>query len=415
MPNGMTPFLSVIIPAHNEEKSVCKTIRSLLRQDYRSFEIVIVDDGSTDNTIGKLTEAFDFSIMDPGKLPISLQCAEVMQILNVVYRDIPIYLMKKENGGKGDALNAGIDFCQGVYFVSIDADCILSPHTLGQLVDTLEKCADIVAVGGRIIPIPRTSNFSQDGRLWFEKHMLDYQELEYGIAFSIARPFFDRIGTTMLISGALGLFRTETVIKLGGYASDTLGEDMELVMRIRQSAAKEKCPAGIAYAKGAFCYTELPWNIGDWIKQRIRWSVGLSEVLWKYRSVLIDKKYGLVEKVTFLYYLLFERYAPHIEMTGVIICLICGVSEYALVLIQVTICIRLLLSVAGCYQSIWNSIKLSDNRMKALMELLLILASFVSAYHFAHSMIRFVSVPYYKIKKCILRNKRAVWNSPTRM
>ena len=411
----MSPFLSVIIPAHNEEKCICKTIRSLLRQDYRSFEIVIVDDGSTDNTIEKLTETFDFSIMDLEKLPNSPQYAEVLQILNVAYRDIPLYLIKKENGGKGDALNAGIDFCKGECFVSIDADCVISTYTLGQLVDTLEKRADIVAVGGRVLPIRMTSEFSQYGRLWFEKHMLDYQKLEYGIAFSIARPFFDHIGTTMLISGALGLFRTETVIKLGGYALDTLGEDMELVMRIRQSAAKEKCPAGIAYAKGAFCYTEPPWNIGDWIKQRIRWTVGLSEVLWKYRGVLIGKEHRLVEKITFLYYLLLERYAPHIEMTGVIICLICGVSEYALALILITVFIQLLLSVAGSYQSIWDSVKLSNNRMKALMELLLILASFVLVYHLAHSMIRLVSVPYYKIKKCILRNKRAVWDSPTRM
>ena len=112
---GMSPFLSVIIPAHNEEKSICRTIRSLLRQDYRSFEIVIVVDGSTDNTIEKLTEAFGFSIMDHEKLPTSLQHAEVLQILNVTYRDIPIYLMKKENGGKGDTLNAGIDFCRGVF------------------------------------------------------------------------------------------------------------------------------------------------------------------------------------------------------------------------------------------------------------------------------------------------------------
>ena len=410
----MSPFLSVIIPAHNEEKSICRTIRSLLRQDYRSFEIVIVDDGSTDNAIEKLTEAFGFSIMDHEKLPTSLQYAEVLQILNVTYRDIPIYLMKKENGGKGDTLNAGIDFCRGVFFVSIDADCILPPYTLSQLVDTLERRADIVAIGGRVLPILSTS-FDQCGRPWLEKYMLDYQKLEYGIAFSIARPLFDRIGTTMLISGALGLFRTETVIKLGGYALDTVGEDMELVMRIRQSAAKEKCPVGIAYAKGAFCYTEVPWNIVDWIKQRIRWTVGLSEVLWKYRGVLIDKRHSLIEKITFLYYLLFERYAPHIEMTGVIICLICGVSKYALMLIPITVFVQLLLSIVGSGQSIRDSIKLSDNRMKALMKQLLILTSFVSVYHFAHSMIRLVSVPYYNIKKCIMRDKRAVWNSPRRM
>ena len=106
----MSPFLSVIIPAHNEEKCICKTIRSLLRQDYRSFEIVIVDDGSTDNTIEKLTETFDFSIMDLEKLPNSLQYAEVLQIRNVAYRDIPLYLIKKENGGKGDALTQVLIF-----------------------------------------------------------------------------------------------------------------------------------------------------------------------------------------------------------------------------------------------------------------------------------------------------------------
>ena len=245
--------------------------------------------------------------------------------------------------------------------------------------------------------------------------MLKYQELEYGIAFSIARPFFDRIGTTMLISGALGLFRKETVIELGGYSLDTVGEDMELVMRIRQRAAKLKCLARISYDKEASCYTELPWNIIDWVKQRIRWTVGLSEVLWKYRSVLTDKEYSVAEKITFLYYLLLERYIAHIEMASMIACFLCGASECALALIQITIMLQFLLSIAGSYQTILNSIKSSNHRMRTLMEWIFIMVSFLSVYHLAHLLIRLISVPYYRIKKHVLKSKSVVWQSPARM
>ena len=196
----------------------------------------------------------------------SLKHKGIVQILSAAYQGIPLYLLVKENGGKGDALNAGIDFSHGMFVVCIDADCVVTACTLGRFADTLQKEHNITAIGGRVFPTSDILHSNRKGRFSTEKYLLKYQELEYGIAFSVARPFFDRIGTTMLISGALGLFRKGTVIELGGYSLDTVGEDMELVMRIRQRAAKQKCPARIAYDKEASCYTELPWNIVDWVK-----------------------------------------------------------------------------------------------------------------------------------------------------
>ena len=123
----------------------------------------------------------------------------------------------------------------------------------------------------------------------------------------------------MLISGALGLFNKNVVIQLGGYALDTVGEDMELVMRIRRFAAESDEPLEIRYTKKAVCYTELPWNEKDLRKQRIRWTVGLTDVLWKYREMATRKKYTFLEKLTFWYYVLFEKFSPHIEFASLII------------------------------------------------------------------------------------------------
>ena len=141
-----------------------------------------------------------------------------------------------------------------------------------------------------------------------------YQELEYGIAFCVVRPIFDKFGTLMLISGALGLFNKDVVMHLGGYALDTVGEDMELVMRIRRFAAESDDPLEIRYTKKALCFTELPWNEKDLRKQRIRWTVGLTDVLWKYREMATHKKYTFLEKLTFWYYVLFEKFSPHIRI-----------------------------------------------------------------------------------------------------
>ena len=292
-------MLLVIIPVHNEEKIICKTVDSLLLQDYSYFEIVVVDDGSDDNTSKNLTDYFKLCQNEQLPNHCSLHHKPIAKIWNGICNNVNLYLIQKGNGGKGDALNTGIDFCHGDYFACIDADCTFPTDTLSCLLKALCKRKNIVAVGGRVLPLIGLPDFFRQKGFHLREALQGFQELEYGIAFCIVRPIIDKLGTSMLISGALGLFNKDVVIRLGGYALDTVGEDMELVMRIRQFAAESDDALIIAYTKEAVCFTELPQIETDLRKQRIRWTVGLNGVLWKYREMATRKKYTFLEKLTF--------------------------------------------------------------------------------------------------------------------
>ena len=405
------PLISVIIPAYNEEKTICRTVNSLLQQTYSHFEILIVDDGSTDNMVAELIRQYDFT-------PLSrAYCHNGNSIFKswlAVCNDIHIYLIEKANGGKSSALNLGINYCHGEFYACIDADCILPSNALSGMAWVLNEYGDIAAVGGQVLPKFNSLNAVIQGEFSVRNLMESYQELEYGMAFRIARPIFDILGTTMLISGAIGLFRKDVVLELGGYSSDTVGEDMELVMRIREYSAKNSLDLAIGYTQDALCFTEIPWKIGDWIKQRIRWAVGLTDVLREYRSVITDKTSSLLEKLTYCFYLLFEKFSPHIEAISIIICIVRKVSGFAIGMIVATILTQLLLAILGSIREIRRALSKADSALRAILRLLTVLFSFVTMYHLMHAIVRLIAAPYYRIKKFITRDKSTTWTSPTR-
>lgn len=386
-----------------------------MRQDYYNFEIIIVDDGSTDNTCSKLIEHFNLHQMELVQVYDSIECKDVVKTWRVVTGGIHLYLIKKKNGGKGDALNAGINYSHGEYVVCIDADCIVFRNMLSCLTEIIRNQRDIIAVGGMVLPVFGISNKISRSCSWLIDALQSFQELEYGIAFTIARPIFNRMETTMIISGAIGLFKRDLVVKLGGYSVDTVGEDMELVMRIRQYAATSKTPLKISYTRTAVCYAQLPWRTRDLIKQRIRWTVGLSDVLWRYRDMAISEEYNFYEKITFWYYILIEKFSPHIEFIGLLVCLFLKISKVAITLMVLTVIVQLTLACIGSYKSLISSIKSSKSRLKGFGKITLLVLSFVTIYHAFHSIVRLISVPYNKIKRCKSKSANAAWNSPKRM
>ena len=390
-----------------------------MHQEYSCFDIVVVDDGSDDDTGKNLIDRFGLCLIETFDNQCALKHKPIIQIWNKICNGIYLYLVQKENGGKGDALNAGIGFCHGDYFACIDADCIFSTDTLSRLTEALHKGKNIVAVGGRVLPITGLPEFFLQKGFLMRKVLQGYQELEYGIAFCIVRPIFDKLGTTMLISGALGLYNKDVVIRLGGYAVNTVGEDMELVMRIRRFAAESDDPLEIRYTKKALCFTELPWNEKDLRKQRIRWTVGLTDVLWKYREMATHKKYTFLEKLTFWYYVLFEKFSPHIEFASLIISIVLsavwGISQTVIVLMAITVSLQVLLSISGSFKSIKDSVKLSENKFSSILKFLFLMATFVSVYHLWHSFCRLIAVPSFRRKKRKTNNQGPSWVSPTRM
>ncbi|WP_242942129.1 glycosyltransferase family 2 protein [Provencibacterium massiliense] len=308
--------ITIIVPAHNEELTVVDTVLSLLSQNYRLYEIIVVDDGSTDGTAQRLIEHFQ---MECVQRPIRrrVPCKEVVSVFETQGQKVPLTLIQKQNGGKADALNMGINASKYPYFIAMDADSVLD--------DALEAIAKYVleddrtvAVGGlvriangAVLKNGKLVSYRLPKNLWA---ML--QVMEYDRSFLASRMFFDLFNGNLIISGAFGLFKKETVIQAGGYDTNTMGEDMELVIRLHEYCRASRLPYSIKYASDAVCWSQAPSTLGDLRKQRRRWHIGMFQSIAKHRSLILNPKFGPVGTFSFLYYILFELLSPLIQVVG---------------------------------------------------------------------------------------------------
>lgn len=311
--------ITIVVPAYNEEVTVVQTVKSLLSLDYRLYEIIVVDDGSKDTTSQQLIEAYD---MKPVRRPIrrSIACQPDEFIYETDAYKVPLTLIRKKNGGKADALNMGINASRYPYFICMDADSVLQYDSLRKLVVPVLEEENVVAVGGTVRP----SNDIElkDGKVIhyrLPKSILAcMQLLEYDRSFLASRILFDKFNGSLIISGAFGMFKKETVIAAGGYDHGTMGEDMELVVKLHAYCRSNKIPYSIKYATDAVCWTQAPEKLGDLKKQRKRWHLGLFQTMWKHKTLMANPKYGAVGFISYLYFLLYELLSPYIEVLGVV-------------------------------------------------------------------------------------------------
>lgn len=311
--------VSVIVPAYNESVTVVSSVSSLLKLDYSLYEIIVVDDGSTDDTAQQVIDAFDLHEIER---PIRLQvpCNPVKSVWYGMAGSVPITLVRKENGGKADALNMGINLSQYPYFVGIDADSVLQYDSLHEIVAPVIEHENVVAVGGLV----RLSNGVElkDGRLTnysLPKQTIPaMQVLEYDRSFLSARILFDQFNGNLIISGAFGLFRKDVVVACGGYDRDTVGEDMELVTKLHVFCRTSGRDYLIKYAPEAICWSQAPASLHDLINQRKRWHRGLFECMTKHWRVFANLRYGLVGALSYSYFLVYELLSPIIEMFGIL-------------------------------------------------------------------------------------------------
>lgn len=309
--------ITVIVPAHNESVTIVDSINSLLRLDYSLYEIVVVDDGSSDDTAKCVVEAFGLHEIER---PIRLQvpCNTARNIWSGKVDGVPITLVSKDNGGKSDALNMGINVSNYPYFISIDADSLLQKDSLREISAPLIENDGVVAVGGLIRP----SNGIEfhDGEP--AAHSLPskiipaMQVLEYDRSFLSARILFDQFNGNLIISGAFGLFKKDVVIAAGGYDRSTVGEDMELVTKLHVFCRTNDIDYRIRYAPDAVCWTQAPESLKDLTGQRRRWHRGLIECMSKHWRVFANLRYGLVSFVSYTYFLVYELLSPFIELFG---------------------------------------------------------------------------------------------------
>jgi cellulose synthase/poly-beta-1,6-N-acetylglucosamine synthase-like glycosyltransferase/phosphoglycerol transferase MdoB-like AlkP superfamily enzyme len=317
-----SPSVSIIAPAYNEGATIIENVRSLLSIYYSNLEVIIVNDGSKDDSLQKLIDAYQLE-----KIDFFLRYQIKTKKARGVYRSKnpafkKLIVVDKENGGKADALNTGVNIAANNYIICIDVDCVLEQDAVLKLVKPfLEQTKEkIIAVGG-VIRIANSCEV-KDGKLVKvhlpKAYLPRMQALEYIRAFLLARMAWSRLNGLLTISGAFGAFDKEIVIKAGGYSPCTVGEDMELVVRMRRYMEEQKQIYKVAFIPDPLCWTEAPPSFLIFGRQRNRWMRGTIETLRTHKKLFFNPRYGLLGMMSYPYWFFFEMLAPLIEFFGFI-------------------------------------------------------------------------------------------------
>lgn len=316
------PGISILAPAYNEGISIVENVRSLLSIHYSNLEVIIINDGSKDNSLARLIDAYELYKVDffVNEQILTKAVRGVYKSKNKVYRKLIV--VDKENGGKADALNVGVNISQKDYIVCIDVDCILEQDALLKLAKPfLENSTHRVIATGGVIRIAN-SCVIEGGRLVKvnlpERFLPRAQTLEYIRAFLLGRMAWSRLNGLLLISGAFGAFDKEIVIKCGGYDHHTVGEDMELVVRMRRYMEELNLPYKVSFIPDPLCWTEAPETFKILGRQRNRWARGTIETLKMHKVMFFNPKYRFLGLISYPYWFFFEFLAPIIEFVGML-------------------------------------------------------------------------------------------------
>mgnify|MGYP002630742760 CR=1 FL=1 len=316
------PPVTLFAPAYNEEATCVESIKALLALNYPEYEVLVINDGSKDSTMEQLTQAFDLKPAARYKVA-DIAAAKVRSIYQSDFHP-NLWVIDKENGGKADALNVAINYCRTPLFCAMDADSILERDALIRIVRPFLEDASTVAAGG-IIRI--VNDCTLEGgtltQIRLPKNLwAKFQVLEYLRAFLSGRMGWSALNATLIISGAFGMFKRSAVVAVGGYAHDTVGEDMELVVKLHRYHLERKLPYKISYVPDPVAWTECPESTKILGRQRDRWQRGLFEVLARHRVMLFNPRYGRIGMFAFPYFYFLEMLGPAIEMPGYVAFLI---------------------------------------------------------------------------------------------
>jgi len=322
--NDLLPSISIIVPAYNEEVTIIESIKSLLNLKYPKYNVIVVNDGSKDKTLQVLTSFFELERRNPF-YEKSIPTKNVRGVYQNRYIS-NLIVIDKENGGKADALNVGINFSKNDFICGIDADSLLEVESLLRVISvTLDFNEPHIAIGGNISPVNgcvidhgKIESYGLGKQL-----IVKYQTLEYMRAFNTGRIGWTKLKSLLIISGAFGVFDKQKILEAGGYITssglykkDSVGEDMELVVRLTHNALKNKEKFKVNYVYHALCYTELPSSADVLFKQRNRWHRGLVDILHYHRKMTFNYKYKQTGLIGMPYFLIFEMIGPFLESMG---------------------------------------------------------------------------------------------------
>jgi glycosyltransferase involved in cell wall biosynthesis len=344
--------ISILVPAFNEEATIVASVQSMLQLQYSDYEIIVINDGSRDATLDVLIQAFDlvnFPVTSAGTIPTK----KVQQVYRSTHY-ANLRIIDKVNGGKADSLNAGINIARHPLFCAVDADSILDRMGLQKLVTPFLRKPDMVVTGGTI----RVANGCQVKNGYLTHVGLPsnpwalLQVVEYLRAFLFGRLGWSQFNAMLIISGAFGLFKTQTVIEVGGYKTQTIGEDMELVVRLHRTLRQQGRACLIEFVVDSVCWTEVPEDMTTLRNQRIRWQRGLCESLTSNWGLMLSRNGGAPGWIAFPFMVVFEWLGPLVELGGYIfmgVAVFYGAVSWTafMVFLHVAISLGILLSVMG--------------------------------------------------------------------
>ena len=316
------PTISIIAPAYNESLTIIENVRSLLSIQYVNYEVLLINDGSTDDSLEKLIEAYALT-----KVNYTINQKLPTEKIRAVYKSAKpsftrLLVIDKENGGKADALNAGLNISENNLVACIDVDCILEPDALLKMVKPFlenEKEEKVIAAGGVI----RVANSCvvKDGKLievkMPENFLAKSQVLEYMRTFLLGRMAWSKLNGLLLVSGALGLFDRKIMIAAGGY-NKIVGEDIELVTRIRKYMTENEEKYKVVYIPDPLCWTEVPETYKVLGRQRNRWTRGMIETLIIHKNLFFNPSYGMLGIISYPYWFFYEWLAPIVEFLAIL-------------------------------------------------------------------------------------------------
>lgn len=389
--NLFTKPVSILVPAYNEELGIIESMHSLITLRYPETEIIVIDDGSKDRTSEVVIEAFQME-RSARQFQASLTTEKVLGVYQSKLHP-NVYLLQKENGGKADALNAGINFARYPYFCSIDGDSILDRNSLLRvMLPIIASDGKVVAAGGNV----RIANGndihygSMEQRALGNHPMVLMQIVEYLRAFMLGRIFFSRYNMVLIVSGAFSIFNKRIVMDVGGYSTDVIGEDMELVVKVHGWIREKGADERIEFVPDPVCWTEAPTSAKVLRRQRRRWAQGLFESLWRHKYMMLNPKYGRIGFIAFPYFFIFEAFGALVEFAGyvyIIVALLTGMlnTEFALLLLLTFVIYGSIFSTLSLMIEAWTT----HNNAKPKSILKLLLMSITETFWYRPMMIMF--------------------------
>jgi cellulose synthase/poly-beta-1,6-N-acetylglucosamine synthase-like glycosyltransferase len=318
--SGLAPPISIIVPAYNEGKSIIESVRSLLALDYPALEVVVVNDGSKDDTLESLIEEFRLE-----RTPrVYWQRIKSKPVRGIYWGPSHpnLWVVDKENGRKADAANAGINLASAPYVCVIDGDSVVEREAMTAMMHAIvPQSAETVAAGGtiRIVNGCAVSGGVVTSVGTPRTFLGASQVLEYLRAFLFGRVAWGELGSLMIVSGAFGIFRKDVLVEIEGFRHDTVGEDMDLVVRMHRRLRRTGRRYRIAFVPDPVCWTECPESLESLRGQRERWHRGLGETLDHNHEMLANPRFGRIGLAAMPYFLVFEYLAPIVEVAGFVI------------------------------------------------------------------------------------------------